>query len=375
MRGADVCQKRLVSFQANSRNDQYRDVARDAGLHQQPAPPAPSGAGTTGATVRPIDSGGAGSTSGAGTTGTTAGTTAATAGRSSQTGGTSAVATAGGGAGNQAVEMDAGVAGGGGASGASTAGQVATAGASGTQAPAKVVLGQAETYRLTTTLASRACLRRTRSSLPAPQSVPWNCARGRTVSACPRRRLGLSFLSRLKTYSPSVTTNNLCVPITLTGSLGKALLTKCKSINGAEGRCTSACVPIVAEQAAILPKDVCTGNDLCAPCFDPRTGDDTLACRKGVTKARPKGRRCSTPAARTALLRRTRACPRAGPELEQRDLHCRQLMRAQGTDGSQVQAEDMRFAGRRRGSLCLDVRRRCGCETKGPFANDRLRLQ
>src|SRR5688572_3387878 len=72
--------------------------------------------------------------------------------------------------------------------------------------PAKVVLEQAETYRPTTTLASRACLRRTRSSLPAPQSVPWNCARGRTVSAYPRRRLGLSFLSRLKTYSPSVTT-------------------------------------------------------------------------------------------------------------------------------------------------------------------------
>ena len=72
-----------------------------------------------------------------------------------------------------------------------------------------------------------------------------------------------------------------CVPQSVAEGAGRAIATSCTSILGAEGRCTSQCVPIVAQQAAQLPKDVCEGNDLCAPCFDPRTGADTLACRQG----------------------------------------------------------------------------------------------
>lgn len=72
-----------------------------------------------------------------------------------------------------------------------------------------------------------------------------------------------------------------CVPIELASAAGRSLLTKCTSLNGAEGRCTSPCVPLVAQQASLLPQDVCTGSDLCAPCYDPRTGEDTLACRQG----------------------------------------------------------------------------------------------
>ena len=72
-----------------------------------------------------------------------------------------------------------------------------------------------------------------------------------------------------------------CVPVELASAAGRSLLTKCKSINGVEGRCTSTCVPQVAQQISLLPKDVCTGSDLCAPCYDPRTGEDTLACRQG----------------------------------------------------------------------------------------------
>lgn len=72
-----------------------------------------------------------------------------------------------------------------------------------------------------------------------------------------------------------------CVPEALANTGGRVLLTTCKSINGAEGRCLSSCVPSVAVQATLLPKDVCQGTDLCAPCFDPRTGEDTGACEQG----------------------------------------------------------------------------------------------
>jgi hypothetical protein len=72
-----------------------------------------------------------------------------------------------------------------------------------------------------------------------------------------------------------------CVPATLAAGAGRAILTKCTSLIGAEGRCTSTCVPQVALQATQLPRDVCQGADLCAPCYDPRTGAATGACEQG----------------------------------------------------------------------------------------------
>jgi len=83
--------------------------------------------------------------------------------------------------------------------------------------------------------------------------------------------------------------NTKCVPIELASAAGRSLLTKCKSINGVEGRCTSTCVPQVAQQMSLLPKDVCTGSNLCAPCYDPRTGEDTLACRQGCDPGPTEG--------------------------------------------------------------------------------------
>jgi hypothetical protein len=75
--------------------------------------------------------------------------------------------------------------------------------------------------------------------------------------------------------------NYKCVPEVLANRGGRVLLTKCSSINAAEGRCLSTCVPQVALQASQLPKDVCQGTDLCAPCFDPRTSAETGACDQG----------------------------------------------------------------------------------------------
>jgi hypothetical protein len=55
----------------------------------------------------------------------------------------------------------------------------------------------------------------------------------------------------------------------------------CVSVDGAEGRCLSECIPLVSQQATFLPKANCGDGQLCAPCFDPRTGDDTGACHQG----------------------------------------------------------------------------------------------
>jgi hypothetical protein len=75
--------------------------------------------------------------------------------------------------------------------------------------------------------------------------------------------------------------NSKCVPVALASQAGRAILPKCTSLLGAEGRCTSTCVPQVAQQASQLPRDVCQGADLCAPCYDPRTGEATGACSQG----------------------------------------------------------------------------------------------
>jgi len=96
-----------------------------------------------------------------------------------------------------------------------------------------------------------------------------------------------TFLEQLKVPAASVNlladcnSTDKCVPVSLASQAGRQILPKCVSLNGAEGRCLSSCVPQVRDQAAVLPRSTCTGNDLCAPCYDPRTGEDTSACSQG----------------------------------------------------------------------------------------------
>lgn len=71
---------------------------------------------------------------------------------------------------------------------------------------------------------------------------------------------------------------NTCVPDGLAETGGTFLLKSCRSVSGSEGRCVSTCVPRAAEQADRLPQDVCEEDELCTPCFDPVTGEDTGAC-------------------------------------------------------------------------------------------------
>jgi hypothetical protein len=71
---------------------------------------------------------------------------------------------------------------------------------------------------------------------------------------------------------------NKCVPDDFIKTNGNFIPQKCTSVAGGEGRCLSQCLGPVAEQAALLPQDICPEFQLCAPCYDPLTGEESGAC-------------------------------------------------------------------------------------------------
>lgn len=82
-----------------------------------------------------------------------------------------------------------------------------------------------------------------------------------------------------------------CVPDDFIATLGKFELATCKSIDNAEGRCISTCIPEVAKMINELPKDVCADTERCAPCYFPwpvastdggSNAEQTGACTAGV---------------------------------------------------------------------------------------------
>jgi hypothetical protein len=80
--------------------------------------------------------------------------------------------------------------------------------------------------------------------------------------------------------------NELCVPKNMAlDPLGYGVdLTHCESWGGGEGRCLSEClVDVIGVAATLKPdsngyEDGCEPGSLCAPCYDPVTGDLTDAC-------------------------------------------------------------------------------------------------
>jgi hypothetical protein len=70
-----------------------------------------------------------------------------------------------------------------------------------------------------------------------------------------------------------------CVPDKLIASGGQFIPKTCTSVDGAEGRCTNTVIPRIAQEASMLPQDVCDSAERCAPCYDPLTGADSGACR------------------------------------------------------------------------------------------------
>jgi hypothetical protein len=74
---------------------------------------------------------------------------------------------------------------------------------------------------------------------------------------------------------------DLCVPTAWLDSDGIGAAPSCRSWNDAEGRCLPACLPVIADQASRLRRDVCDDGLLCAPCYDPVSGNATGACSVG----------------------------------------------------------------------------------------------
>ena len=52
----------------------------------------------------------------------------------------------------------------------------------------------------------------------------------------------------------------------------------CTSVGGVEGACASTCLTEVAQNAALLPKDICGQGEVCVPCVSPLDGQETGVC-------------------------------------------------------------------------------------------------
>ena len=92
-------------------------------------------------------------------------------------------------------------------------------------------------------------------------------------------------------------TGGFCAPDTIVKTGGKANPSTCKSVGGVEGRCLSTCLPQIAAEASLLPKDTCGDNEKCAPCYDPTSATPNMptgACSTGCDQPKdpPKGITC-----------------------------------------------------------------------------------
>jgi hypothetical protein len=89
------------------------------------------------------------------------------------------------------------------------------------------------------------------------------------------------------TLLPKCPDQSFCTPDDFIATDGKFLLKKCVSLEAAEGRCLSTCIPSVASQIDTLPKDTCADSERCAPCWNPIDGADTKACSQGCDTGPP----------------------------------------------------------------------------------------
>ena len=93
------------------------------------------------------------------------------------------------------------------------------------------------------------------------------CVYGGTFSAESEERL-----SHAECAEPLV-----CAPLTWLLDPG-AGPESCRTAGDLEGRCLPACLPELAGRQVPLDQQSCEAGYVCAPCFDPATGEDTQAC-------------------------------------------------------------------------------------------------
>ncbi|HEX4339349.1 MAG TPA: hypothetical protein VH062_25760 [Polyangiaceae bacterium] len=110
---------------------------------------------------------------------------------------------------------------------------------------------------------------------PTPLPACPACTGGRCVNAADYPTAPASELAKCGN------TDQICLPDTLVATNGNVALTPCTSVAGAEGRCTSLCIPVAAQLSGVLPQDVCAASDRCAPCFNPVDGSATGICSIG----------------------------------------------------------------------------------------------
>jgi hypothetical protein len=103
------------------------------------------------------------------------------------------------------------------------------------------------------------------------------CAGGRCVAKADYPGAPLGILA-------ACDANTVCLPDPIVATKGKVSLTSCKSVLGNEGRCMSLCIPIVQSLSAVLPQDVCTPDERCAPCVNPTDASDTGVCMVGCDR-------------------------------------------------------------------------------------------
>ena len=96
---------------------------------------------------------------------------------------------------------------------------------------------------------------------------------------------GLVGADRAKLLSKCAT--GVCAPKKSVLRGGNYVPKTCKSLAGAEGRCSNVGVPDVAKQKDLLPQADCDADERCAPCFDPTSGKETGACSQ-ATCDKPK---------------------------------------------------------------------------------------
>lgn len=237
--------------------------ARADGGIRSPTAPVQSGGQAVGA---------AGRTTGAGGAGTQAAANGGTSSASASNGGADAPGTGGdsteAGSGGEAGASE--TAGRGGAAGGATAGASGWSGSSGQGGPSAPRAGESG--------AASAGASGTGAS-GSNGTLPSTCCHslGLCVEVSSLTSGQRALLGRDSCEGDDV----LCAPTPVIGD-ARFVPRSCRSVIQAEGRCLPECMSNLAAQPGRFPQDVCGTHEVCAPCFDPITGNATGSCNLGA---------------------------------------------------------------------------------------------